>query len=385
MAQSINELSNLLNNLDINNNENNNLVFYYDINNSENEINENKIDDIIEKKHRYPEGTIYGLYNADDLDQEVLYIGSAVNFERRMKRHENSILSGTSKCYRELRNIGWDNVLKLVLETIPCNHKNELRIIEQEYITLYNPPLNGKKENLEHLIFSDEFHNREKGLIYKIIDLKRLGDDGEYYIIYIGSTISGISSRIQQHKDDNKTIGELLKNKKDKKKLQKIYVEINKLGWNNIDFYVMEKFNCENDLLLKNRENKYITEYKKYYDLLNVSCPRYDDDGIDCIDLNIHHDEIENKSYRCDCGGKFKQNGTSTHIETKRHLKYLKNILKFNPSNLLLELEIQNIEENIIGFACDCGGKFRSKQHLAAHQKTKKHEKLMGEINRRKT
>ena len=95
----------------------------------------------------YKNSVIYRIYckNPDILE---CYIGSTIDFKKRIKTHKTCINNRNKhsynyKIYQFIReNGGWDNFDKEILEYYPCNNEEDLKIKEQEYISRFKPTLN---------------------------------------------------------------------------------------------------------------------------------------------------------------------------------------------------------------------------------------------------
>ena len=91
----------------------------------------------------YQNGKIYKLVNAVD---EKIYVGSPSNTLRQRKDgHKRSAKrerDKNTKVYQHLNSVGWDNVEIILIESFPCNSKDELHKKERYYIDLLKPELN---------------------------------------------------------------------------------------------------------------------------------------------------------------------------------------------------------------------------------------------------
>jgi hypothetical protein len=89
----------------------------------------------------YTKGKIYKLANNDDSE---IYIGSTCGTLRRRKAGHRSDAKRypTQRVYHHLNAIGWNNVRIILLQSISCSNKDELRAAEQHYIDMLHPSLN---------------------------------------------------------------------------------------------------------------------------------------------------------------------------------------------------------------------------------------------------
>ena len=100
----------------------------------------NIIQDIIYKnqEYYYIDAGIYGIKNKNN--GELIYVGSAVNINKRMKEHLYCVKNEVNQeIYNKIIDIGTDNIEFIVLQdNIKCNSTKELRKIEQNFITENN-------------------------------------------------------------------------------------------------------------------------------------------------------------------------------------------------------------------------------------------------------
>lgn len=104
--------------------------------------------------NRYQRGKIYKLYNLSN--HEDFYVGSTCKSQlsMRLSQHRyDATHNRTSLVYQHMKQVGIDNFIIELLESYPCNSKDELRAREGYYIRLLKPSLNQKVEDrsrLEH-------------------------------------------------------------------------------------------------------------------------------------------------------------------------------------------------------------------------------------------
>jgi group I intron endonuclease len=94
-----------------------------------------------EKVNMYTKGKIYKIVN--DVNDDI-YIGSTVKqLSNRMAGHRShSKILDNAKVYEFMRLIGVEHFDIILLESFPCNSKEELRAREHYYISTLKPVLN---------------------------------------------------------------------------------------------------------------------------------------------------------------------------------------------------------------------------------------------------
>jgi hypothetical protein len=128
----------------------------------------------------------------------------------------------------------------------------------------------------------NRYHN---GKIYKLVNTV---DDS----IYVGSTSMPLSKRLSGHKRDARKNTE-----------QRVYKELNKVGWSNVRIVLIEAYHCEN-------KNELIAREQHHIDLLKPELNKNAASGQRCI-----HDRI--RSTCKDCGG----SGICEHERQRHHCK----------------------------------------------------------------
>ncbi len=95
-------------------------------------------------------GSIYKIICKDETINEI-YVGSSVNFSKRLSSHKGNCNNEIHKeynykVYQFIREHGgWDNWNMIKIIEVDCEDKNELRYYEQLYISSLNPKLNCHK------------------------------------------------------------------------------------------------------------------------------------------------------------------------------------------------------------------------------------------------
>lgn len=101
------------------------------------------------ENNKYQKFVIYKIYQKND--NNMVYIGSSLNYKRRKAQHKKNV---TNKCgksywyplYQYIRKSGgWDNFDMEIYCEYPCKNKIEGLTKEKEIIELLNSPLNAIK------------------------------------------------------------------------------------------------------------------------------------------------------------------------------------------------------------------------------------------------
>lgn len=92
----------------------------------------------------------------NDLNLDLIYIGSTTNFKARKNTHKCYCINpngkkSNSKIYTMIRdNGGWEQWSMIEIEKYPCMDSNECRKRERELMEQYNANLNTNKPYLSH-------------------------------------------------------------------------------------------------------------------------------------------------------------------------------------------------------------------------------------------
>ena len=180
------------------------------------------------QEYYYMDAGIYGIKNNNN--GELIYIGSSVNIDKRMKDHLNNVKNEVNQeIYNKIIDIGTDNIEFIILQdNIKCNSTTELRKIEQKFINENN--IKSLYNSINSSCDINNYNYYNYSFIYKIINKI------DYKILYVGSTCMDISERINGHNSRLKNNGN-----------SKIYKKIMKIGNDNIEFEVIEEFYCFNE------------------------------------------------------------------------------------------------------------------------------------------
>ena len=94
-------------------------------------------------ENKYSNGKIYIIRN---IENDLVYIGSTIQpISKRFYAHKMSLTGKSSamKLYCAMRDLGVDKFYIELVETFPCNSKEELLSREGHFIRLYNSFKNG--------------------------------------------------------------------------------------------------------------------------------------------------------------------------------------------------------------------------------------------------
>jgi len=101
----------------------------------------------MKNRNKYDNFTIYKIVSKNE-DDDNIYIGSTIDFERRKEQHRKNVdnkngIQYYTLLYRYIRNNGgWDNfVMEKIIECSVCDRRSGF-ILETEYIINYKATLN---------------------------------------------------------------------------------------------------------------------------------------------------------------------------------------------------------------------------------------------------
>lgn len=108
------------------------------------------------------------IYKISDNNNNVLYIGSTINYHRRLYNHKKMCVDSLKPLYTYIRNInGWNNcTMEPILETeLNSDEYNKVKLIlEQYYIDLLNPKYNliNSISKFKNCVERDRHRNKNK-------------------------------------------------------------------------------------------------------------------------------------------------------------------------------------------------------------------------------
>ena len=96
------------------------------------------------KETDYSKAVIYKIQHNDN--EELLYIGSTTDFNKRKYHHKVKSIDGTANVYKMIReNGGWDCFRIIILKLYPCDNKVELHLEEDKLIRDMKAIMNQKQ------------------------------------------------------------------------------------------------------------------------------------------------------------------------------------------------------------------------------------------------
>ena len=176
---------------------------------------------------------------------ELVYIGSTTRV-LGIRSGEHRTLANQRDCplYNAMRGFGADKFAIRLIEEFPCANKYHLEQREFEIMGAYSP------DKLYNKDLTCPFKRPDTGLdprykrgkIYAIVN--SIND-----MVYIGSTIQGLYSRLSFHKILAKGVESPL------------YVAMRKYGVGNFEFSILERYPCESKEELERREMEIVQTY----------------------------------------------------------------------------------------------------------------------------
>ena len=163
--------------------------------------------------------------------------------------------------YDYFNKIGWNTVKISLVKRIPCENKEELKQITEDYINDACISETNVKDEL-CLNFYDSF--------FDLTDHVEKYKDGKIYMItctksnyfYIGSTCLALRQRLKSHHNTAK-----------KEINRKVYKYFNEIGWDTAQIRLLENFACDCNVELLIRENEFISEHLDKETCLNSHKP----------------------------------------------------------------------------------------------------------------
>lgn len=281
------------------------------------------------------------------------YIGSTINNPRfRLNNHKkDSIQFPDRLVYKHINEIGWDNVQLQVVETYPCDTKEELRLKEDEMIKCSlndeyclnyqraSVSAEERKENIAnyYLTHRDQIlqqhkqyleANKEKVDAYQSAYRKENAEDRrEYSRQYAEDHPEHVKAKKKEYYESHKT--EIIEK-------QKAYVEANreevqrrKSEWasNNRDAMIASRklYAEKNREVIQERGKEY---YEQNKDSIKEKFKAYREANKDKMKeyaaaYRVQNRDTLSESHTCECGGKYTANHAKIHMESKRHIRYI--------------------------------------------------------------
>lgn len=112
----------------------------------------------------------YYIYQIISNCEQFCYIGSTKKLNERIRKHREVCYNNSEKnrkynmkIYKTIRdNGGWENFTHNVLEEIETNDENEVKKLEQDWITIIKPNMNSAKASSGFDNFKDYVSNWHK-------------------------------------------------------------------------------------------------------------------------------------------------------------------------------------------------------------------------------
>lgn len=297
---------------------------------------EDKIGELIQTDDNvYQNGKIYAIVS--EKNKEKMYIGSTymIDLNDRLLSHlkyYEGWLKSVQKYISSFDIIRLGEYRIELLEEYPCNSKDELEKIEDEYIMQFWDICVNK--NRARHPNRKIYTYKNDGKIYKLVSKKT--DN-----IYIGSTIQPLKKRFQEHK---KVYNDWLKGES----YEKSAIELMKLP--DVEIVLIENYSCNNKKELCQREQHYI------YTLSNV-----------INKINAVADPDAKKKYRLEHLEEEKARAKKFRTNPK-NIPFIKARQKKFYEENIEEIRAKNREKT----TCICGITYCS-HHYLRHETSKKH------------
>jgi hypothetical protein len=127
----------------------------------------------------YENSQIYCIRNKID---NLIYIGSTCQpLYKRFHQHKIASKNKSFKLYQHFKDIGIDNFYIELIESFPCENKNELRAREQYYCRDYNTFTNGLNKNCAIMDYDIKEYHREYNKDYYINNVDKFKEYNQKY------------------------------------------------------------------------------------------------------------------------------------------------------------------------------------------------------------
>jgi len=169
----------------------------------------------------------------NNLNLDLIYIGSTTNFRQRKNRHKNNCNHINNKCYnlkvyKMIRdNGGWSEWSMIEIEKYPCADSNECRKRERELMEQFNANLNTNKAFLtpEEAIENKKKYDNNYRAVHKN---KEYEYRTKYSIAYRTANREILNAKSREYHEKNRdAINTKLKERRLQKKLEALKLEEN--------------------------------------------------------------------------------------------------------------------------------------------------------------
>lgn len=298
---------------------------------------------------KFPSAVVYVLQCIDN----YYYIGSTINHPRyRLNNHKkDSITFPDRNVYAHINTIGWENVKLQIVQQYPCDTKEELHQLEDEYIKESLGDMyclnhiracvsdKERRENVANYYLANrekiiEQHreyleaNKERVDAYHAnYRIEHAAERAAYSRQYSAEHTDEVKARKREYYEEHKE--EIIEKQKAYVEANKDDVERRKKEWaeKNKDHIAekRKKYAEENKEVIQERGKEY---YEKNKDAIKEKFKVYREANKDKMKEYLkkyreQNSEKLSESHKCDCGGKYTKNHADVHNASKRHLKFL--------------------------------------------------------------
>jgi len=214
----------------------------------------------------YDNACIYKIV-LNGIRDEDFYIGSTINFNKRLNKHRQVALKQNYKLYKKIRANG-GNFIMCKLYDFPCNNELELRIEERKAYDLYKPTLNTIRP------YRTDDEKKQPKDYYKNHKEERNETSRKHY----ANNKEKINKRINEYKKNNKE----------------------KIDERQRNYYVNNKEKSQ--YYYENNKEKIRERQKEYYD---------------------NNKEKRNIKIICECGSICLKRQLKQHQRTKKHIEIM--------------------------------------------------------------
>ena len=149
---------------------------------------------------------VYYFYKICSLDNEYIYIGSTIDFKKRMQKHKSNCNTPNSKkfnykLYKTIReHNGFENFIFDIIESINTDDKLIVLKREQELMIKYNSNLNMIRSFVSDIEKKQQKYNTELTTKKKFVRRKMKN----IYVLVVAYIHTDIENDIQNHLNINK-------------------------------------------------------------------------------------------------------------------------------------------------------------------------------------
>jgi hypothetical protein len=298
---------------------------------------------------KFPSAVIYVLQCIDN----YYYIGSTINHPRyRLNNHKkDSTIFPDRNVYAHINTIGWENVKLQIVEQYPCDTKEHLHQLEDQYIKeslgdMYclnhiraSVSDKERRENVANYYLSNrekiiEQHreyiqtNKENVDAYhKNYRIENAAERAEYSRKYAAEHREAVKATKKAYYEQHKE--EIIEKQKAYVEANKDVVKLRKKEWAEKNKEHLEekrkKYAEENKEAIQERGKEY---YEKNKNVIKEKLKVYREENKEKAKeyMKAYREQNREKlseSHTCDCGGKYTKNHEDVHKASKRHVKFV--------------------------------------------------------------